>query len=187
MSAQKALPGSETETRLLGGAEDFSVSPTRGHWFAHQAIWWFLSHLAPPKTWFLVPSLFVKTRKVKKNTCTWHNVHQIRSPQKPPHRTLKCDRISFMSFFCFSPHDLFSQKPSSSAKIIFPTWLCCSFTRCISFLLPNLGFCHSPKTLYDQSKMDHDMKTCTSEWCQNLCEFLFEAISVFGKVVHYYL
>ena len=31
MSAQKALQGSETETReLLGGTEEFSVSPTRG-------------------------------------------------------------------------------------------------------------------------------------------------------------
>ena len=31
MSAQKALRGSETETReLLGGTEEFSVSPTRG-------------------------------------------------------------------------------------------------------------------------------------------------------------
>ena len=32
LSAQKALQGSETETReLLGGTEENSVSPTRGH------------------------------------------------------------------------------------------------------------------------------------------------------------
>ena len=32
MSAQKVLQGSETETReLLGGTEEKSVSPTRGH------------------------------------------------------------------------------------------------------------------------------------------------------------
>ena len=38
VSAQKALHGSETETReLLGGTEEISVSPERGHQFAHQA------------------------------------------------------------------------------------------------------------------------------------------------------
>ena len=32
MSAQKALPGSETEMKeLLGGTEDNSVTPKRGH------------------------------------------------------------------------------------------------------------------------------------------------------------
>ena len=38
VSAQKAIQGSETETReLLGGTTENSVSPTRGHWFALQA------------------------------------------------------------------------------------------------------------------------------------------------------
>ena len=37
-SAQKALQGSETETReLLGGTTENSVSPMRGHYFALQA------------------------------------------------------------------------------------------------------------------------------------------------------
>ena len=38
---KKALRGSETETReLLGGTEENSVSPMRGHWFALQANQW---------------------------------------------------------------------------------------------------------------------------------------------------
>ena len=41
VSAQKALGGSETETRdLLGGMEENSVSSTRGHWFNLQANQW---------------------------------------------------------------------------------------------------------------------------------------------------
>ena len=44
VSAQKALRGSETETReLLGGTEENSVSPMRGHWFALQANQWFFT------------------------------------------------------------------------------------------------------------------------------------------------
>ena len=38
VSAQKALQGSKAETReFLGGTEENSVSPMRGHWFALQA------------------------------------------------------------------------------------------------------------------------------------------------------
>ena len=44
VSAPKALQGSETETReLLGGTEENSVSPMRGHWFALQANQWFFT------------------------------------------------------------------------------------------------------------------------------------------------
>ena len=44
VSAQKALRGSETETReLLGGTEENRVSPMRGHWFALQANQWVFS------------------------------------------------------------------------------------------------------------------------------------------------
>ena len=42
VSAQKALQGSEKETReLLGGTEETCVSSTREHWFALQANQWF--------------------------------------------------------------------------------------------------------------------------------------------------
>ena len=44
VSAQKALQGSETETReLLGGTEENSVPPMRGHWFALQENRWFFT------------------------------------------------------------------------------------------------------------------------------------------------
>ena len=48
VSAQKALQGSKTVTReLLGGTEEKSISPTRGHWFALQANEWIFTYLAP--------------------------------------------------------------------------------------------------------------------------------------------
>ena len=44
VSAEKALQGSETETReLLGGTEEKSISPMRGHWFTLQANQWFFT------------------------------------------------------------------------------------------------------------------------------------------------
>ena len=58
MPTQKAIKGSETETReLLGGTEENSVSSTRGHWFSLQAYQYFLTHLAPPNIGLLGTSL----------------------------------------------------------------------------------------------------------------------------------
>ena len=52
VSAQKALRGSETETReLLGGTEENSVSPMRGHWFALQANQWVFTKKKQKKNW----------------------------------------------------------------------------------------------------------------------------------------
>ena len=52
VSAQKALRGSETETReLLGGTEENSVSPMRGHWFALQANQWVFTKRKQKKNW----------------------------------------------------------------------------------------------------------------------------------------
>ena len=51
-SAQKALQGSETETReLLGRTEENGVSPMRGHWFALQANQWFFTKKGNRKKW----------------------------------------------------------------------------------------------------------------------------------------
>ena len=67
VSAQKALQGSETETReLLGGTKEKSISLTRGHWFALQTQWFF-THLAFTIFDCLGPSWYLLFSTLEKN------------------------------------------------------------------------------------------------------------------------